>query len=176
MASYLGNGILCGLFRSTNSPNSDRATTAIMHGRFPMPEAWIGTMQYLWCPFASWLLWNLCTADHAPSNDVSYLALHAQTTCHKTWLNWQATLTWYLNQRSFVSLNNVPMYALRDQWLVMGTGMDSFELCACSRWGTAYRKATGRGTAWKFKMPDYDSSVILKRMPCLLYTSDAADE
>ena len=48
---------------------------------------------------------------------------------------------------------------------MMGTGMDSFELCACSRWGTAYRKATGRGTAWKFKMPDYDSSVILKRMP-----------
>ena len=41
--------------------------------------------------------------------------------------------------------------------------MDSFELCAGTRWGTAYRKATGTGTAWHFKMPDYDSSVVLKR-------------
>ena len=36
----------------------------------------------------------------------------------------------------------------------MDTGMDSFELCACSRWGTAYRAATGTGTAWNIKMPD----------------------
>ena len=35
---------------------------------------------------------------------------------------------------------------------VMDTGMASFVLCARSRWGTAYRKATGTGTAWNFKM------------------------
>ena len=39
MASFLGNAIAGGMFSSTNSPNSDRATTATMHGRFPMAEA-----------------------------------------------------------------------------------------------------------------------------------------
>ena len=51
------------------------------------------------------------------------------------------------------------MYELRDQLSVM----DSSELCALQM-GTAYCKAIGTGTAWNFKMPDNDSSVVLKRM------------